>query len=111
VDGLRAAGADVTTVAAYRRQVPAMTPELGATLRRLLARQNDWIITSSEALRGLLGLVAQLDGGASVAKMQQQHVIVPHARIAETAASLGLTRLTLAGSGDASLLAALQSQA
>ncbi|MDB5910161.1 MAG: Uroporphyrinogen synthase [Massilia sp.] len=111
VDGLRAAGADVTTVAAYRRQVPAMTPELGATLRRLLARRNDWIITSSEALRGLLGLVAQLDGGASVAKMQQQHVIVPHARIAETAVSLGLTRLTLAGSGDASLLAALQSSA
>jgi uroporphyrinogen-III synthase len=110
-DGLRAAGAHVTAVAAYRRQVPAMTPELAATLRRLLAQQNDWIITSSEALRGLLGLVAQLDGDASVAKMQQQHLIVPHARIAETAASLGLTRLTLAGSGDAALLAALQSRA
>jgi uroporphyrinogen-III synthase len=110
-DGLRAAGAEVTTVAAYRRQVPAMTPELAATLRRLLARRHDWIITSSEALRGLLGLVAQLDGDASVAKMQQQHLIVPHARIAETAISLGLTRLTLAGSGDASLLAALQSRA
>jgi uroporphyrinogen-III synthase len=110
-DGLRAAGADVTTVAAYRRQVPALTPALAATLRRLLAQRNDWIITSSEALRGLLGLLAQLDGAAAVAKMQQQHLIVPHARIAETAASLGLTRLTLAGSGDACLLAALQSRA
>jgi uroporphyrinogen-III synthase len=110
-DGLRAAGAEVTVVAAYRRQVPAMTPELDATLRRLLAQQNDWIITSSEALRGLLGLVAQLDGDASVARMQRQHLIVPHARIAETAISLGLTRLTLTGSGDASLLAALQSRA
>jgi uroporphyrinogen-III synthase len=110
-DGLRAAGADVTTVAAYRRQVPALTPELAATLRRLLAQRNDWIITSSEALRGLLGLLAQLDGDAAVAKMQQQHLIVPHARIAETAAALGLTRLTLAGSGDACLLAALQSRA
>jgi uroporphyrinogen-III synthase len=110
-DGLRAAGAHVTTVAAYRRQVPAMTAQLAATLRGLLERPNDWIITSSEALRGLLGLVAQLDAGASVAKMQQQHLIVPHARIAETANSLGLTRLTLAGSGDASLLAALQSRA
>ena len=110
-DGLRAAGALVTTVAAYRRRVPVMTPELAATLRALLERQNDWIITSSEALRGLLGLVAQLDGGAAVAKMQQQHLIVPHARIAETATSLGLGRLTLAGSGDASLLAALQSRA
>jgi uroporphyrinogen-III synthase len=88
-----------------------MTPQLAATLHALLARQNDWIITSSEALRGLLGLLAQLDDGVSVAKMQQQHLIVPHARIAETAVSLGLTRLTLAGSGDASLLAALQSRA
>ena len=110
-DGLRAAGAEVTTVAAYRRRVPAMTPQLAATLHQLLARRNDWIITSSEALRGLIGLVEQLDGGGAVAKMQQQHLIVPHARIAETANSLGLTRLTLAGSGDASLLAALQSRA
>ena len=116
-DGLRAAGAHVETVAAYRRAVPALTPQLGATLRALLARRNDWVITSSEALRGLFGLLAELDAvdggktGASVAKMQRQHVIVPHARIAETAAALGVTRLTLAGSGDASLLAALQSQA
>jgi uroporphyrinogen-III synthase len=110
-DGLRAAGADVTTVAAYRRRVPALTPPLAATLRLLLARQNDWIITSSEALRGLLGLLAQLDDLDAVVKMQQQHLIVPHARIAETASTLGLTRLTLAGSGDASLLAALQSHA
>jgi uroporphyrinogen-III synthase len=110
-DGLRAAGALVTTVAAYRRRVPALTPQLADTLRALLGRQNDWIITSSEALRGLLGLVAQLDAGAAVVKMQQQHLIVPHARIAETATTLGLTRLTLAGSGDASLLAALQLRA
>jgi uroporphyrinogen-III synthase len=110
-DGLRAAGALVTTVAAYRRRVPALTPQLADTLRALLGRQNDWIITSSEALRGLLGLVAQLDAGAAVVKMQQQHLIVPHARIAETASTLGLTRLTLAGSGDASLLAALQLRA
>jgi uroporphyrinogen-III synthase len=119
-DGLRAAGADVETVAAYRRQVPAMTAQLAATLDALLARPNDWIITSSEALRGLLGLLAELDlrdsgdgraAGAAVAKMQQQRLIVPHTRIAETAAALGFTRLTLAGSGDASLLAALQSRA
>ena len=108
-DALRAAGALVTTVAAYRRRVPAMTAQLAATLRDLLERQNDWIITSSEALRGLLGLVARLDAGAYVVKMQQQHLIVPHARIAETAHSFGLTRLTVAGSGDARLLAALQS--
>jgi uroporphyrinogen-III synthase len=33
--------------------VPQLTPALAAHLRRLLAQQNDWIITSSEALRGL----------------------------------------------------------
>ena len=110
-DGLRAAGAEVDTVAAYSRRVPAMTAQLAATLHSLLGRRNDWIITSSEALRGLLGLLAQLDDATAVVKMQQQHLIVPHARIAETAASLGLSRLTLAGSGDASLLAALQSRA
>lgn len=109
-DGLRAAGAIVTTVAAYRRSVPQLTPQLRAQLLALLERDNDWIITSSEALRGLLALVGQLGAPATVAKMQQQHVIVPHARIAETAKSLGLARLTLCGSGDERLLAALQSR-
>ena len=109
-DGLRAAGAIVTTVAAYRRSVPRMTAQLSHTLLDLLERDNDWIITSSEALRGLMALVSQLDAPDAVAKMQQQHVIVPHARIGETAISLGLARMTLCGSGDERLLAALQSR-
>jgi uroporphyrinogen-III synthase len=115
-DGLRAAGAQVEVVAAYRRAVPDLTDELAATLRRLLARQNDWIITSSEALRGLLALLSRLapppDAAAHdyVVSMQQQHLIVPHARIAETANNLGFSRLTLTGSGDERLLAALQSR-
>ncbi|MET0323273.1 MAG: uroporphyrinogen-III synthase [Duganella sp.] len=115
-DGLRAAGALVDVVPAYRRSVPPLTPALAATLRRLLAQQNDWIVTSSEALRGLCGLLAQLDsdgppGAPSyVVSMQQQHLIVPHARIAETAHNLGFSRTTLTGSGDERLLAALQSR-
>jgi len=108
-DGLTAAGALVTTVAAYRRQVPPMCAELAATLHTLLARPNDWIVTSSEALRGLVALVKQLEPAASVSKLQQQRWIVPHARIAETARALGLERVTLTGSGDVRLLAALQS--
>ncbi|MEO7496180.1 MAG: uroporphyrinogen-III synthase [Massilia sp.] len=111
VDGLRAAGAEVVTVAAYRRSVPVLTPALAATLGALLATPNDWIVTSSEALRGLLALARELDPEHAVAKMQQQHLIIPHARIAETARGLGLTRLTLTGSGDERLLAALQSRA
>lgn len=123
-DGLRAAGALVDVVAAYRRDVPALTPALAATLQRLLAQQNDWIITSSEALRGLMLLLEELGcqescavpplaagsgGDSTVAKMKRQHLIVPHARIAETAQQFGFTRLTLTGSGDERLLAALQS--
>lgn len=127
-DGLRAARARVDVVAAYRRSVPRLTPELESTLRRLLARttqpeataasasSNTWVITSSEALRGLCALLAELDGKAAgdtsdyVVSMQQQHLIVPHARIAETARNLGFSRLTLTGSGDERLLTALQSR-
>jgi uroporphyrinogen-III synthase len=112
-DGLRAAGADVTVVAAYRRCVPALTADLAATLHRLLAHDRHWIITSSEALRGLIDRLEQLDtldGAGVVVKMQQQHLIVPHARIAQTATALGFTRITETGSGDERLLAALQLQ-
>jgi uroporphyrinogen-III synthase len=109
-EGFAAAGALVDKVAAYRRSVPVLTPGLGATLRALLDEPNDWIITSSEALRGLHGLAGQLDAEHGVAKLQQQHLILPHARIADTARALGLTRLTLTGPGDAGVLAALQSR-
>ncbi|MYM83229.1 uroporphyrinogen III synthase [Duganella sp. FT50W] len=116
-DGLRAAGALVDVVPAYRRSVPALTPALADRLRALLAQPNDWIITSSEALRGLCHLLAKVDlqqadamPHNSVVAMQQQHLIVPHARIAETATNLGFSKLTLTGSGDERLLAALQSR-
>ena len=106
-DTFRAAGARVDTVAAYRRSVPALTEELAAELDALLAQPNDWIITSSEALRGLAALAAQLDPAAGMARLRRQHLVVPHARIAETARALGCRQLTLTGSGDARLLAAL----
>ena len=113
-DGLRGAGATVEFVTAYRRKVPALTPALRATLEQLLQHNNHWIITSSEALRGLQALLAALDAAGdektAVAKMQQQHLIVPHARIAQTATALGFARVTLTGSGDAGVLAALQSR-
>jgi uroporphyrinogen-III synthase len=108
-DGFAAAGALVTTVAAYRRRVPLMTAELAATLHGLLDVPNDWIVTSSEALRGLVALVDQLASAAAVSKLQHQHWIVPHVRIADSAHALGLAQVTLTGSGDERLLAALQS--
>ena len=109
-DALRAAGARVEAVAAYRRSVPPLTPQLGARLRALLAGQNDWIITSSEALRGLADLVGRLAPSGELDALRAQHLIVPHARIAATARALGFARVTETGSGDVRLLAALQSQ-
>jgi len=109
-DALRAAGARVEAVAAYRRSVPLLDEALRARLRALLAQPNDWIITSSEALRGLAALAAEFDPAGGLAALRAQRLIVPHARIAATAHALGFTRVTETGSGDARLLAALQSQ-
>jgi uroporphyrinogen-III synthase len=110
-DALRAAGARVTTVAAYRRRIPELTPELAAQLRTLLGGEHQWVVTSSEALRGLAGLVQRLGSGDNfVAKLQRQHFVVPHARIEQTARELGLDQVTLTGSGDEGVFAALQSQ-
>lgn len=108
-DSLRAAGARVDTVAAYRRSLPVLDDQLSCQLSALLAEPNDWIITSSEALRGLAALVQELDPLDGLKRLQAQHLVVPHARIEETARLLGCQRITLTGSGDARLIAAIQS--
>lgn len=107
-DNLLAAGIKVQAVAAYRRQAPVLDETLKARLQQLLDSENDWILTSSEALRHLMDLVQELENSAGVAKIQQQKLLVPHARIAETAHALGFTDVTLTGSGDERLLDALQ---
>jgi uroporphyrinogen-III synthase len=109
-DELRAAGARVTPVPAYRRCAPALDGERRARLEGLIAIPGDWIVTSSEAMRNLVEMVRQVGGDAGVAKMQQQHLLLPHERIAETARMLGFMNITQTGSGDEGLLAALQSR-
>lgn len=113
-DALRAEGVDVVQMAAYRRAAPELNDARRWQLRQLTATENDWIVTSSEALRILMDMLRQLDDGKDndpVAKMQRQRLIVPHVRIAETARALGLHNVTLTGSGDEQLFAALQSRA
>ena len=107
-DTLRAEGVDVTQVAAYRRIAPVINHATTLQLSRLLQDKNDWIFTSSEALRNLMPMIAALDPVSGVAKMQRQHLIVPHIRIQETAQMLGFQNITLTGSGDDNLLAALR---
>jgi uroporphyrinogen-III synthase len=55
-------------------------------------------------------MVQQVAGDIGVAKVQQQSFIMPHIRIQETAQTLGFRNITLTGSGDEQLLAALQSR-
>ncbi|HJV54054.1 MAG TPA: uroporphyrinogen-III synthase [Noviherbaspirillum sp.] len=107
-DALRAHGVEVVPLPAYRRSAPELDEGGRRQLLALLDAQGDWIITSSEALRILMQMVREAAGEAAVAKLQQQHLIVPHVRIAETAHSLGFSRVTQTASGDEPLLAALQ---
>ncbi len=109
-DSFRAAGAEVTVLPAYRRAIPQLTPALAARLAALADDGADWIITSSEALRGLAALLNELNKLTIVATMQHHHLIVPHSRIAGTARELGFQNVTLTGSGDERVLAALQSR-
>ncbi|HWT71545.1 MAG TPA: uroporphyrinogen-III synthase, partial [Oxalicibacterium sp.] len=108
-DALRNAGAQVSTLAAYRRVPPAFDEQRRRELAGLLRSQNDWLVTSSEALRILLDMVVRLNEAEGVAKMQQQRIIVPHMRIAETARTLGFVNIVQSRSGDDGLIAALQS--
>lgn len=107
-DTLRAKGVTVEPVAAYRRIAPPLDQSRRAQLQALLDSAGDWIITSSEALRILVDQVRSVAGDAGVAKLQQQHLVVPHIRIQETAQSHGFVRITRTGSGDDQLLAKLQ---
>ncbi|WP_420474107.1 uroporphyrinogen-III synthase [Noviherbaspirillum sp. ST9] len=110
-DALRNHGVQVEQVAAYRREAPALDDAKKSQLHTLLASGADWIITSSEALRILLQMVRDTGGEAAVVKMQQQCLVVPHVRIAESARALGFANIVQTGSGDEPLLAALQFRA
>jgi uroporphyrinogen-III synthase len=107
-DTLRAAGVEVAQVAAYRRTMPELDERRRAQLQALLAVNNDWIVTSSEALRNLITMTEQVAGPEGLGRLQMQRLFVPHARIAETAHMLDFHHVILTASGDESLLAALQ---
>ena len=109
-DALRSAGMEVVQIAAYRRSVPPLDAGRRRELARLLACDSLWVITSSEALRGLLAMARALGGDECVVALQQKSLVVPHLRIEESARELGFRSVRLTGSGDGALLAALQSR-
>ncbi len=110
-DALRGAGVNVEQIAAYRRAAPVLNSRMQLQLRQLLDQCADWVITSSEALRILVGMVREVAGDDGVVKMQQQRLVVPHVRIEETARGLGFANIMRTASGDDQLVAALQFQA
>ena len=86
-DQLRAAGVDVEQIVAYQRLAPTLDEARIIALRALLAEQNDWIITSSEALRLLKQMVEQAYPAVGWQHMQNKtpvsytHLTLPTKRI------------------------------
>jgi uroporphyrinogen-III synthase len=119
-DALRQKGVVIEQVAAYSRAAPDFDAEKQQKFLQLLNQAGDWVVSSSEILHTLLCWAQKLDYSghfssaaalsSSVVKMQQQHLVVPHRRIAENAQILGFQSITLTGSGDERLFVALQSR-
>ncbi|MBP0599574.1 uroporphyrinogen-III synthase [Herbaspirillum sp. LeCh32-8] len=108
-DALQEQGVAVEHVTAYRRLAPPLDERNRARLLALADDGADWVVTSSEALRNLLEMTRLAGGDDRVVKLQRQRIFVSHHRIAQVAQSLGFCAVTLTGSGDERLLAALQS--
>ncbi|ACD15489.1 fused uroporphyrinogen-III synthase HemD/membrane protein HemX [Paraburkholderia phytofirmans] len=105
---LREAGAEVDTVAAYRRLVPE--PSIGAWARvhELLAGvPHAWLLTSSEGVRNLNELAHDHLTADEIAQLKRAALVTPHPRIAQTARALGFDSMTVSGAGDERIARAL----
>jgi uroporphyrinogen-III synthase len=101
-DTLRERGAEVDYVTCYRRSGPAdgVLPLLAAWRA---GRLDALTVSSSEGLHYLLDLL-DAEGRRF---LQKTPIFVPHARIAETARELGLSKTILTEAADAGILAGL----
>ncbi|ALL64465.1 Uroporphyrinogen-III synthase [Paraburkholderia caribensis MBA4] len=112
---LREAGAEVETVAAYRRLVP--DPSIGAWSRihTLLSDESKtphaWLVTSSEGVRNLAELAHDHLTTNEQAHLKHAMFVAPHPRIAETARALGFDSITVSGAGDERIARTLSSLA
>ncbi|CAB3720711.1 hypothetical protein LMG24238_04869 [Paraburkholderia sediminicola] len=107
-DRLREAGAEVETVAAYRRLVPE--PSIGgwARVHALLAgAPHAWLLTSSEGVRNLYELAQEHLTADEITQLKHADLVTPHPRIAQTARALGFDSITVSGAGDERIARAL----
>ena len=106
-DTLRNAGAEVETLAAYRRVAAQPTPNEQALLNAALALPDRhlWLFSSSEAIDRLAALRPGLDASA----WRGARAIATHPRIAERARSLGIGQVHPARPGLDAVVACIQS--
>jgi uroporphyrinogen-III synthase len=100
-DTLTARGAEVDCVTCYRRSSPADGKQIMSLLRN--NGLDALTVSSSEGLRNLAAL---LDTDA-YERLRALPVFVPHHRIADTAAALGLQRVILTAPADAGIIEGL----
>ncbi len=98
-DELLARGASVEYAQCYRRRRPSadIAPLLGAWRR---GEVDAVVATSSEGLRNFCDML----GSRGRAALAATPLIVPHPRIASSAAELGLTNVAVSGSGEEEIL-------
>ncbi|MFM0355409.1 fused uroporphyrinogen-III synthase HemD/membrane protein HemX [Paraburkholderia nemoris] len=107
-DRLREAGAEVETVAAYRRLVPEPTIGGWARVHALLAgAPHAWLLTSSEGVRNLHELAQEHLTADEITQLKHADLVTPHPRIAQTARALGFDSITVSGAGDERIARAL----
>ncbi|WP_345813268.1 fused uroporphyrinogen-III synthase HemD/membrane protein HemX [Paraburkholderia sp. PREW-6R] len=107
-DRLREAGAEVDTVAAYRRLVPEPSIAAWARVHALLAGEpHAWLLTSSEGVRNLNELAHEHLTADEIVALKRAALVTPHPRIAQTARALGFDSMTVSGAGDERIARAL----
>lgn len=100
---LRSRGAEVESVACYRRVRARPAAAMLAALRNG-AGPDGVVVTSSEGARHLAGIL----GESGMSRLAGVPMFVPHARIGAVLGALGMTRVLVTAGGDAGLMRGLE---
>jgi len=95
IDSFITAHIDIEVISAYRRQPPLLDSKLVSQIQLFLDSKNAWVITSSESIKYLAGLVRAIGGNKKLVKIQSQKIFTPHNRIVEIAQAIGFRDVTL----------------
>ncbi len=109
-EALLAAGAAVTTVQCYERSRGRPDTAARAKLSAWIAERRvvQLVVSSSEGLHNLVGLVEEVAGPGARGWLFSQRLLTGHSRIAQNATALGFTQAEICGQGDSQLIEALK---